>query len=178
MANLVAITGGIYSGKTTTAQYLRDNYGYTICQFSNKLKEYAAKSLQACGVPVGVYDIMNNKAKYRPFLQELGVLIGFDTDPKYINEAIDPHMWKVGKIVLDCPRTEEQASALRYLGFKIVKLCIPKAVQADRARELGVPAETLLAQMLHPVEQEIEKVDLTLDATCPIQYNASTIVKL
>lgn len=174
----IAITGTIYSGKTTLAKHLRDKYGFIHVNFSDVLKRYACMALEGVGVKVRVSDIVNNKDRYRAFLQELGVLMDFDTNPEFVYEAVTPHSFTTQPVVFEAVRTKEQADTLHSLGFKIVKLCLPKDEQIRRARDLGVDGTKLLIQLMHPVEQGFDNFDLTLDATQPIEYNAETIVTM
>lgn len=174
---LVALTGPIYSGKTSLAVEL-EGRGYMRVMFNDLLKAYAATGLSSCGVPTSLHDILTNKAKYRAFLQELGDLIGFNNNPEHVHKAL--FSWVIAgrpPCVFDNVRTDEQADVVRSLGFQIVRLDLPSTVQIERAGALGVRWDVLQSQLIHPIERGISHWDLALDATEPLTYNADLIVR-
>jgi dephospho-CoA kinase len=178
MIKLVGLTGTIYSGKTTLAEALA-NEGYVHVNFSRMLKVYAERALFACGNAATVEYIEANKDSYRAFLQELGVLIGFDTHPRYVLEALA--LSKAGErpIVFEAVRTEEQAAVLRSFGFKIVQLAFPdRSEQAYRAVKMNANMRKFHDLLQHPVEQGIQNPDLVLDATEQISYNVQAILNV
>lgn len=173
----VALTGPIYSGKTSLAEEL-EGRGYMRVQFNDLLKSYAARALIKCGVTTHLSDILTNKTKYRAFLQELGELIGFNDQHKYVHEALA--RWVIAgqpPCVFDNVRTDEQADTVRSLGFQIVRLDIPIMEQENRALDLGVAPSALQSHLRHPIERGTSHWDLALDATESITYNADLIVR-
>ena len=77
MARL-ALTGGLFSGKTTLADALVERSKFKKIDYTGLLKRAAAMALQACGLEVTVEDILSDKEKYRPLLIELGHVLDFD----------------------------------------------------------------------------------------------------
>src|SRR5258708_7644824 len=103
---LLAVYGGSLSGKTTLCKALAQE-GYLHINFTDILKALLAEALTAARTPTSVEDITTHKEHYRPLLQAFGVVVGFDTDPDYVEEALQP--WKradyYGDVVFDNVRT-------------------------------------------------------------------------
>lgn len=169
----IALTGTIYSGKSTLAHAL-ELEGYLYVGFSDLLKVYAVRALSAVEVYTSVEEINEDKRLYRPFLQGLGTVIGFDVEERYVMEALklwDRMDWP--RCVFDTPRTFSQVNTLKRLGFTLVGLTLSPHEQAYRAAALGVPLDVLQAQLSHPVERGIspDLFDLTLNGADPIETN-------
>jgi chloramphenicol 3-O-phosphotransferase len=174
---LIALTGAPCSGKTTVARAL-ESRGYLFIDFCDIIKQIAADALTRIGTPTTVEEIRANKDRYRPFLQDLGELIGFDDDPKYVYHALGyygfagcAHKYAV----FDNIRTPEQFAVLERLGFHLVRLYVPFETRADRAKEkYGTEPEEFLNQGMHPIEKGTGlDPAVTLDGTMP----TSTLVQ-
>lgn len=158
----IALTGPIGSGKTTLSMALA-HHGYLRINFTDFLKQLAASCLSQI-VPTTLDDILNNKPKYRGFLQEFGALIGWDCNTSYISYLLE-HWYGLGypPAVFDNVRTAAQAEFLKGLGFQVVKLDLPPGlIRGDIA--VGV-------QQYHPAEAGIPKVliDQMLNAALPLE---------
>lgn len=149
----VALTGRMYAGKTTYAKHLQ-NQGFYLINFTDLLKRRAVDALRACGSPVTLEDILKDKQKYRGFLQELGVLIGFDDEPRYVLEACED--WLNAEcpddVVFDNVRTLAQWEVLNNMGFTLVEVVAPEEERLKRAERAGVRPSELYAVELHPIE--------------------------
>src|SRR5579859_3385421 len=145
----LALTGDIYAGKTRLARSL-ESQGFLFISFTDLLKKYAVKSLTACGIPVTLEDVLRDKAVYRPYLQELGSLIGFNDNPKYVREALSA--WDGEKCVFDNVRTPEQWAVLKNFGFTLVEVRVDYSTQRERAANLGVTGAALEKAINHPIE--------------------------
>lgn len=175
----VALTGAAYAGKTTLTKALVQK-GYMPIIFSDLLKQMAVDALRAVGTLVTVDEIQDEKARYRPFLQHLGVLTGFDEGGIYVIRALEA--WRQqGRpaAVFDNVRTDQQAMALMSQGFRIVQLDLERAEQVARAISLGATVRQFELAMMHDVERGIntDLADLRLDATRPVAALVDDIVK-
>jgi dephospho-CoA kinase len=96
----IILTGHISSGKTTTAQYLHDKYGYNHYALGNGVKYFihdlfdVLNSLDPSIQPISLNELYYNKTKYRPYLQRLSTELikkdfGEDIWIKYLDNIID-----------------------------------------------------------------------------------------
>lgn len=180
--DLIALTGPQCSGKSTLAEEL-EKHGYLRVEFADLLKRVAADGICFMGGYVEVEEIRKEKAKFRPFLQELGVVLGFNDDPYWVYEAIRQSGWSPGmQAVFDNVRTEEQFLALQTLGFQLVRLEAHEKVRFGRAREkYGIALTDFREQGRHPIELGIDlgqHVMVALDATQPAEVLAQTLIDL
>lgn len=154
--DLIALAGPQLAGKTTLAHALAER-GYLLINFTGLLKQIAVASLSEAGHRVSVEEMLQNKAKYRRYLQELGELIGFDTDPAFVHEAVEKAGWYTRraprKAVFDNVRTVEQIRTLAEYGFELVYLDTPEHVRFGRAARIhGLSREEFDRQHTHPIE--------------------------
>jgi hypothetical protein len=168
MMKHIALTGPIGSGKTTLSRALEPDY--LRINFTDFLKQLAASCLSFV-VPITLEDIVNNKPKYRSFLQEFGTLIGFDCNSSYITVLLES--WeRMGQpsATFDNIRFAAQAEYLKERGFHIVKLALPYGLSRGDVA-VGV-------QAAHPAEAGIPDylIDVVLDASLPIE-ELVTLVK-
>lgn len=163
--NLVALNGPPYAGKTALAEEL-ERRGYLLLPFNDILKDITVQMLEPYVPDLSVAEIKLLKGKYRPFLQELGTLIGFDDDPMFMNIALKP-WWEAGmpKAVLDNVRFEGQYEVLQPYHFKLVHLDAPTEVRKARAKALGVTAREFTKANKHAAEQQLlSRYDLHLSS--------------
>lgn len=134
MAKL-ALHGPMYSGKTTLSRALVARHGYEWIDYTSELKKMAARSLSAVGYETTLEDIQVYKPKYRAYLQELGVLTGFD------DGTIIPDMLAAlradddslpADMVFDNVRTPQQWAMLKLVGFTLVRLQVDTLTQQRR----------------------------------------------
>lgn len=162
---LVALAGPPYSGKSELAREL-ERRGYMRLQFNDVLKDIAVQVLEPYVPDLTVEEIKLLKGKYRPFLQELGNVIGFNYDPMFMNIALKP-WWEAGmpRAVLDNVRFDEQYEILRPYHFKLVHLDAPEAVRKARAKALGVTAAEFRKADRHRAESSVTvRYDLDLSS--------------
>lgn len=130
----IALTGPAYSGKTTLARELEQR-GYFLVSYTDLLKFYAVRTLASADIRTSVEEIKQNKEKYRPFLQELSVLIHFHDNPMYVHKALS-QWYETGRppCVFDNVRDVRQAEELQWIGFELVELDLPDYLLACRAK--------------------------------------------
>jgi hypothetical protein len=149
----VALTGKLYSGKTTIAKLLEGLHGYTLVNFSDYLKGLALNSLSVVDERyqgMTIREMNRDKQKYRPFLQEFGTLIGFDAEAMYIGRVLS--LVDSENVVFDNVRTQAQADLLTNLGYKIIKLNLTDSEQSDRAYHMGTNVDEMFQQQGHDIE--------------------------
>ena len=174
----IALTGPMYSGKTTLAMALQER-GYLKIGFADQLKQYACEALEAVGVYATVRQMNENKQVYRAFLQSLGTLVDFDTDPAHIENAIAPWVERGRpKAVFDNVRFNQQANTLHGYGFKLVQIRVGLSVQYDRAAALGVTSEALEIMMRHSCEQGVSNPYISIDGTRSVEENVELLINL
>jgi hypothetical protein len=133
---LIALHGEFLSGKSTLAKRLAYD-GFMVVSYTNLLKEYAAKALTACGIPTTLEDILADKERYRPFLIELGTLLGFDQGFG-IRDQIIPLIAGQEFVVFDNVRFPAQMNILAEYGFRLVRIITPEVVRLERAYAAGL----------------------------------------
>ena len=173
---LVALNGKPYAGKTALAEALMRR-GYMFLPFNDILKDIAVQLLEPYIPDLTVAEIKLLKGKYRPFLQELGTLIGFDYDPMFMNIALKP-WWEAGmpKAVLDNVRFPGQFEVLKPYHFKLVQVDAPEEVRKARARALGVTMREFTKANKHQAEQsEGLCYDLTLSSVLDVEELADMV---
>lgn len=178
---LIAISGPMYSGKTTLALSLKEQHGYMHINFTDTLKAEVVHALRAVGISTTVERMHQNKKRYRGVTQELGTLLGFDTDPEWVIKALKP-WFDAGrpKAVFDNVRTIEQFLTLKPYGFELVELRVTYVAQATRAFALGVTPIELEKALDHPIEaglQHPELVSLYLNASETPETNIKLLLE-
>lgn len=153
---LVAITGGLFTGKTTLAEYLRDEHGFKYISYTDMLKTFAQEALHAVGLDVSIAEMKANKEKYRAFIIALGHLIDFDNGYG-LEELADtirahaPH----DNIVLDNVRFEAQMDILERHGFRMLRVVTPIQERRRRARAVGLGLAEFNKRVADPTEQPL-----------------------
>ena len=180
MSRRVAVRGPLYAGKTTMAHAL-EREGFVLINFTDSLKAMAADALCHLGVPTSVADIKADKEHYRPFLQQLGTLVGFDegrTIPAFVAE----HIQRYGEdrdYVFDNVRFLAQWEALKPFGFTLVQLHLTPMQQEERATTLGISHEALGRAMSHPAEVGFPRQpgEVVLPGTMPVDRNVAYLLQ-
>lgn len=176
MTKLVALSGSPYSGKTTLAREL-ERRGYVLLNFTDLLKTYAVEAVKPFFPELTVEDIAGDKAYWRPFLQAYGAVIGFDTNPHFVNLSL-MDWWKLGAnvpAVFDNVRFDEQWEVLQPYGFELFHLSVPWEVQKKRARAAGVDGWTLRRILKHEAENGLSVPAVHLDGTMPVSELADLV---
>lgn len=174
----IALVGSSHSGKTTLAKALRDA-GWYHANYTDMLKELAATALTAATKQrVTVEDILSDKKLYRPFLNELGTVLGFDRG--YGIDAVLARWAAQGSptpICFDCIRFEGQAAKLRELGFVMVGLQVSQYQLKQRALDNGVTREEFERQYEWD-QHNLPESDIILDGLRPTQENVEILNRL
>lgn len=172
----IAIVGKMYSGKTTLAQQMVNDHGYTrvamagplkaLAQFAygevvEKDKEYETISLVS-GKPV--------MKTGRTIYQEIGQTMKIVDRDIWLKCFIgDTNQMQKQPYVVDDVRFVFEADYLRSHGWFIVKASTPESVRIERATALTglAPNE---AELNHESEREVESImiDLLYDGTTPL----------
>ncbi len=154
----LAICGPRYSGKTSLCHELRDHYGFAVISYTDHLKHLAVKALAAIDFETDEATIIREKALYRPFLQDLGSVLGFDKGFG-VTQVIDE--WRRAgspePVIFDNIRFLPQWTALKGCNFKLVRLDCPHEIQRYRAAKLGVTAKEFDKQGQHKAEAGIAR---------------------
>ena len=135
----LALHGGLFSGKTTLADYLRDEHGWHYVSYTDMLKAFASQALDAVGLEVSVQQMKLEKEKYRQFIIELGHVIDFDNgygldELCYLLEQHVPNE----HIIFDNVRFEAQFDILARNGFRLLRVVTPVQERRRRARAFGL----------------------------------------
>jgi len=188
----LAIVGQMAAGKTTLADYLVANYGYTRVSFAARLKELAA-TVYNKGQPIpkdmwfddfaqrdksgGLY--MQNLTG-RQLLQQIGQAIKALDElfwVKWLFCDMDAGLYGAGPYVIDDCRFSFEADALRERGFDTVGLDTPDAERNRRYKRLygRLPSEEELS---HPSETEVSKIycDRTISGMRPVEEIAAMLM--
>lgn len=131
----LVLTGGFLSGKSTIAREL-ERRGFVYINYTDHLKELAVIALGALGIHVTVEEIHLNKEKYRPFLIELGTLLGFDQG-NYVDEVIAKH-GNPERAVFDNVRFDPQMDKLLKYDYQLVRIEVPDLFRMARAAERDI----------------------------------------
>ncbi|HEY7416826.1 MAG TPA: hypothetical protein VH593_16690, partial [Ktedonobacteraceae bacterium] len=145
MGNLLALHGGLFSGKTTLAKRLTYE-GFALFSYTDLLKEYTAKALTACGIPTTLDDILADKERFRTLIIALGTMLDFDHGFG-IREHIPPLLDRYENIVFDNVRFSSQMDILAELGFRLVRITTPEAIRRERAFNLGYNDHTFAQRL-------------------------------
>ena len=132
----LALHGGLFSGKTTLAEALRDQGNFQLIDYTGLLKLLAVEALNAIGVTVTIEEMLANKEKYRPFIIELGRLCGFD-EGFGLDEIVEKLQDDIS-YVLDNVRFDAQYEKLEKAGFILVRVQTPMHIRVARAIGKGI----------------------------------------
>lgn len=188
----VAIVGEFASGKTTLAELLIENFGFTRVSFAGKLKSVAAAVYEP--MEPGQYGSIEKTKQYevwplmsqpetisgREVLQQLGQAVK-DMDRlfwvRWLMNDIDSGIYGDGPFVTDDCRFPYEADALRERGFVIARIMTPLDVRMDRY-EATYGRRPTMAEMNHPSETEVQSIrwDLILDGMTSPTDMASNVV--
>jgi hypothetical protein len=124
----LAFYGPMSCGKTTCADYLVNNYGYTKLSLASKLKAIAYE----------LYGVNGKDGDNRRVIQELGdKLRSFDDDvfTKWLLATVK-EKYAYNKVVIDDLRLPREAALLRKNGFYLVQVQCPDEVRLGRIQAL------------------------------------------
>jgi dephospho-CoA kinase len=186
MLRSVAIVGQMASGKTTLAERLIKDYGYTRVSFAERMRFIASQVYGAGGSinKVADYEVTRatgeiERISGRQLLQELGQSVkSLDLDiwVKWLRRDIYAGEYGDGPYVIDDCRFPFEADFLRdQMKFVIVKLDTDKATRMQRyERAYGRPPT--FQELKHLSETEIEKI--VPDVTIPGEYQPVELARL
>lgn len=169
---LVALTGRAGSGKSSVARVLEAKYSYYLANFTDQIKEVAAERQ---GVTVEY--VLQHKAQFRGYLQDLATYYGFDEGGYWVWQALKKCGWtqKIEHpMVFDNVRTDGQAETLKALNIPIIQLVVRPEVAY---RRLGNPDLSFLE---HAVERGISPhfIANVVDGEQPAEEVARRIARL
>jgi hypothetical protein len=176
----LAIVGPMHSGKTTLANILVEEHGYTRIGLADAVKDAAEYMLNsfitfnlhhfpdrqdALGGPrppilIDRQEIEDAKTTFRPLLQWLGTDFArqyLKNDRCWIEMFLAKLRHAQGPVVCDDVRFPNEADALREAGFTIVRITRP---EEDRLGSIGSPAQHL-GQLSHTSETEARTITST-----------------
>ena len=184
----IAIVGEMSAGKTTLADYLVENHGYTRVSFASRLKRIAAEVYND-GKPIaksdwyeGLVQINHRDERVpvqlsgRQLLQELGQAVKTLDERFWVRALladIDAGVYGDGPYVTDDCRFDFEADTLRERGFVVLKLATPEEVRMARYASVygRLPTPEELA---HPSETEVANIhwDAMADGREPVEVIA------
>lgn len=154
----LATHGGLFSGKTTIAEFLRDEHGFKYFSYTDMLKAFAIESLRAVGVEVSLAQMKADKEKYRQYLIELARLIGYDEGyglEELCARIADTPELRESNIVIDTLRAEAQIDILSKHGFRLLRVVTPIQERRRRARALGLTDAEFTKKAKDPTENPL-----------------------
>jgi hypothetical protein len=174
----IALVGASLSGKSTLADYLRDEHGWTKLDYTGLLKEKAAAALTAAGLKTSIPDILSDKKRFRPFLNELGTALGFDTG--FGVDVMLSRWAALGSpepVIWDNVRFEAQAERLRQLGFVLVGLRVDSLELTKRAKDKGISKAEFERQYAWD-RDNLPEPEIILDGEWTVEKNADILQRL
>jgi hypothetical protein len=174
----IALVGASLSGKSTLADYLRDEHGWTKLDYTGLLKEKAAAALTAAGLKTSVEDILSDKKRFRPFLNELGTALGFDTG--FGVDVMLSRWAALGSpepVIWDNVRFEAQAERLRQLGFVTVGLGIDEGSLWKRAIAKKISRGEFLTQYQWDMDN-LPEPEILLNGEWAVEKNTDILQRL
>ena len=164
MPRSIAVVGQFAAGKSTVAEYLVEDYGYTRLSLARGIKEIGAR-LYNDGRPIEKQQSYSVTAPNgapirlsgREVLQQLGQVVkDFDRDFWLRWLAADMADSTPPFVIDDC-RFPFEAEFLKSRGFVVIKLLVTKGERMKRyeATYGRLPTE---AEMNHPSETEVSNI--------------------
>lgn len=179
----VAITGPMYSGKTSLGRFLEKHYDWYFMDYTGSIKQHLVNALNGVYKTnhVSVDDINQDKKRFRPLLQELGSYLGYD-EGYYVDEMLE--RWERDTanddaerpVYFDNVRFPAQFDLLRTRGFVLVQLQISNIEQRQRARGLGVGVDELERVAAHKAEDGVE-AEIWLNGEASVEHNAAVLAR-
>jgi hypothetical protein len=185
----VAIVGKFASGKTTLADRLIKDYGFTRISFAARMKQiasdvYAGGAVGGAINKTGDYRVTSTDGLVksrsgREILQFLGQVVkDLDRDfwIKYVAADIRAGVYGAGPYVIDDCRFPFEADYLRNeMNFVITKLDTDSTIRVARyERAYGRPPT--IQELRHPSETQVEKI--VVDLTIPGEYPTAELARL
>lgn len=180
MALKIALTGKMFSGKTTVARLL-ETHGFYFIDYTGLLKRFAAQAIElATGVPVTQEYIATHKRDYRAFLQAYGSALRFE-DGFGVQQVVQE--WRDAgaspNVVFDNIRSYKQFEVLRSLEPKylLVGLPISDELQYERARAQGIGYSELDTMKQHHIET-VTYPEISIDGAHTPEYIVNILLRM
>lgn len=154
----ILIVGKMRSGKSTVADRLRLDYGFTELAFGDALKYYAQR--------VFAYSNVIGEGKPRALYQQFGEMCR-EIDPLvWVKHADAAYKQVLGSkstkgIVVSDGRQPHEYEWARANGFTIVRVTAPDELRLERARKAG--DNFTEADLAHNTEQWVDKFDVDFE---------------
>lgn len=155
----IALTGKMRSGKSTVAEYLKANYGFTEFAFGDALKRYA-------------HEIFGESStKDRELYQWFGQTMR-ERDPdvwvRHLDEAVCDHFKScppVGaaskRVVVSDLRQPNEYEYCRREGYVIIRVTCPDDTRLKRIREAGDQFD--MSMLNHETERFVDTFDVDFE---------------
>lgn len=168
----LALKGTLASGKSAVAGELVQ-VGFTLVNFTDYLKRLYA---EAHGLTI--QEVLVNKEAHRAAIIAHGHEIGFDDNPRYVQAAVE-EAGNPEQAVFDNVRYPAQMDALQAMGYRLVRLYVPRELlalrlavykgltRAQAEERLEDPTEHALTGY-YPGEIEVANYDRTPAATAAV----------
>lgn len=144
-----ALRGRLASGKSALALELVTR-GLTYVNFTDLLKRLYA---DWCGLSLNA--VIADKEAHRAGIIAYGHAIDFDTDPRYVRQALAEagHPYRA---VFDNVRFPAQMAELETFGYRLVEVWCDDATQAARLAAKGLTPEQITARRDDPTEHALD----------------------
>lgn len=174
----IALSGKFYSGKSTAAEVLVREFGFTKLALADELKAMAAEIvyfLRECAGLQHAGALLDKTTPLgRAWLQWLGtdLIRKRDADfwAKQLIRRLSNEAEALRNVVVDDMRFRNEALLLRDAGFKLVRIEATRGVRHRRAAALGV--ELSPEREYHPSETDLDDFplwDAIINGDVPIQ---------
>ena len=180
----IALTGPMFAGKTSLADYLEAEHGWTKLNYTDTIKVRLCDALNGMYKGMGskrrvtVTNIAQHKRTYRKLLQEFGSFLGYD-DGFYVDEMLN--QWRAlgspEPVIFDNVRFPAQFEALYEEGFVLVGIELSPSTQYERAKAAGVTSAEMEAYQAHAAENGVG-AEIWLDGELPVEENANILNRL
>ena len=166
----VAFIGKMMSGKTTSADYLVRNYGFTRLAFADPVKSIAAQMLNTLSMNIHQWEFATHpdnmwdyeriqREKGNPAVRKLLQLVGTELGRElvgYPNVWVDMLIQQIDEyehVVVDDCRFPNEAEALEDNNFKLIRVMRP---EQDRLALIESKYENPEAILSHPSETSLD----------------------
>lgn len=185
MLRSVAVVGKMAAGKTTLADRLIKEYGYSRISFAERMR-FIASQVYGDGNLIRKaedYAVTRETGRVefisgREVLQELGQAVkSLDRDLwiKWLAYDMKAGLYGKGPFVIDDCRFSFEADFLKGLGFTVVKLDTDMPTRMARYEKLyGRPPS--FNELRHPSETEVDKI--VPDVVIPGEYQVAELARL
>lgn len=138
---IIGLIAPAYSGKTTVAQIIRDDYGFRIKSCANRLKQLHPKQTG------------QSKEEWRTELQKLGAELRKDYGETFLLRNLIRNSYRGSDYVIDDLRLISEVRYMQRNNFPVIKILADFATRKSR---ISGPLEKFLENLCSITEMEAE----------------------